>query len=55
MSEIEFTQADEKISGLSVLILTHNEERNIAKCIESLLPLTRSIFVVDSGSDDRTV
>lgn len=40
---------------LSVLILTHNEERNIAKCIESLLPLTRGIFVVDSGSDDRTV
>ena len=40
---------------LSVLILTHNEERNIAKCVESLLPLTRSIYVVDSGSDDRTV
>lgn len=55
MSEIEFTKAGEKISGLSVLILTRNEERNIAKCIESLLPLTRSIFVVDSGSDDRTV
>jgi glycosyltransferase involved in cell wall biosynthesis len=40
---------------LSVLILTHNEERNVAKCIESILPLTRRIFVVDSGSNDRTV
>jgi len=55
MSKIEFAKADEKMSELSVLILTHNEERNIAKCIVSLLPLTRSIFVVDSGSDDRTV
>ena len=39
---------------LSVLILTHNEERNVEKCIESILPLTRSIFVVDSDSTDRT-
>jgi len=55
MPEAEFIKADNKPSGLSVLILTHNEERNIAKCVESLLPLTRAIFVVDSGSDDRTV
>jgi glycosyltransferase involved in cell wall biosynthesis len=40
---------------VSVLILTHNEEKNIAKCIESILPLTQSIYVVDSGSDDGTV
>lgn len=40
---------------ISILILTHNEEKNIAKCVESILPLTRSIFVVDSGSTDRTV
>lgn len=42
-------------AGLSVLILTHNEECNIRKCIESLLPLTFHIFVVDSGSEDATV
>lgn len=40
---------------VSVLILTYNEESNIGKCIESLLPLTKEIFVVDSGSEDRTV
>jgi glycosyltransferase involved in cell wall biosynthesis len=40
---------------LAVLILTHNEEKNIAKCLRSVLPLTRKIYIVDSGSDDRTV
>ena len=55
MSGSEFTEEQVKTAGLSVLILTHNEERNIAKCIESLLPLTHDIFIVDSGSDDRTV
>lgn len=40
---------------LSVLILTHNEEKNIRKCVESVLPLTKSIFIVDSGSDDKTI
>ena len=40
---------------IAILILTHNEELNIAKSIDSLLPLTHRIFVVDSGSTDRTV
>jgi glycosyltransferase involved in cell wall biosynthesis len=52
---VKFKQADVNMNRVSVLILTHNEERNIAKCVESLLPLTHEIFVVDSGSDDRTV
>ena len=43
------------MEALSVLILTHNEEKNIEKCILSLLPLTKNIFVVDSFSDDETV
>ena len=38
-----------------MLILAHNEERNIGKCVESLLPLTSKIFVVDSGSTDATL
>ncbi len=41
--------------SLAVLILTHNEEQNIRKCIESILPLTGRIFIVDSGSTDETV
>lgn len=43
------------MAALSVLILTHNEEKNIDKCIASILPLTPHVFIVDSGSDDRTL
>jgi len=43
------------MSDISVQILTHNEEKNIEKCIQSVLPLTSKIYVVDSGSTDRTV
>lgn len=38
---------------LSVVILTKNEERNIAGCIASV-PFATEIVVVDSGSSDRT-
>lgn len=40
---------------LSVIILTFNEEAHIERCIHSLLPVTDQIFIVDSGSTDRTV
>ena len=43
------------MNQLSVLILTRDEERNIEKCLRSVLPLTTRIFIVDSGSTDRTV
>ncbi|MEZ0542765.1 glycosyltransferase family 2 protein [Fibrella arboris] len=43
------------MSGLSVIILTHNEEKHIARCLASLLPITNQIFIVDSFSTDRTV
>ncbi|MBF6568112.1 MAG: glycosyltransferase family 2 protein [Candidatus Binataceae bacterium] len=39
---------------LSVVILTHNEEPNLAVCLSSLEGLSAEIFVVDSGSVDRT-
>lgn len=42
-------------SNLSVIILTRDEESNIGKCIESILPVTDLIYIVDSGSRDRTV
>jgi glycosyltransferase involved in cell wall biosynthesis len=41
--------------ALSVVIITHNEERNIARCIASVRALSDDIVVVDSGSTDRTV
>jgi glycosyltransferase involved in cell wall biosynthesis len=44
---------------LSVVIITHNEEANIGRTLESVQPLVADgkgeIIVVDSGSTDRTV
>ena len=40
---------------VSVVILTFNEETNIRDCIESILDFTDDIFVVDSGSTDKTL
>jgi len=41
--------------SLSVIVLTHNEEANLPECLESLKGLDCEVFVVDSGSTDRTV
>jgi glycosyltransferase involved in cell wall biosynthesis len=40
---------------LSVLILTANEEKNIAKCLASIASLGAQVYIVDSMSTDRTV
>jgi len=40
---------------LSVIILTFNEELHIERCITSVKPFARRIFVVDSYSTDTTV
>ena len=44
---------------LSVVVITHNEEPNLGRTLESVKPLVRDghgdIIVVDSGSTDRTV
>jgi glycosyltransferase involved in cell wall biosynthesis len=42
------------MENLSVVILTYNEERNITRCIESVLTVASEIVVVDSFSTDRT-
>lgn len=39
---------------LSGVIITYNEERNIEKCLVSLLPVVDEIVVVDSFSTDKT-
>jgi len=39
---------------LSVVILTYNEERNIARCLDSISPIADEIVVIDSFSTDRT-
>jgi glycosyltransferase involved in cell wall biosynthesis len=40
---------------LSVAVITYNEERNIERCLASVVALADDIVVVDSGSTDRTV
>jgi glycosyltransferase involved in cell wall biosynthesis len=44
---------------LSVVLITQNEERNLPRTLESVMPLVRDgqgeIIVVDSGSTDHTV
>ena len=44
---------------ISVALITFNEEANLARTLESVMPLVRDgrgeIIVVDSGSTDRTV
>jgi len=41
--------------GLTVIILTYNEELHLARCIESAARLTPNIVVVDCFSTDQTV
>lgn len=43
------------MQDISVIILTFNEEKHIKRCIDSLLLFTDKIFIIDSGSTDKTV
>lgn len=43
-----------KINGLSAVIITFNEERNIERCLASLVGVADEILVVDSFSTDKT-
>jgi len=40
--------------SISAIIITLNEEKNIARCIESVLNIADEIIIVDSFSTDRT-
>ena len=41
--------------NISAVIIACNEENHIQRCIESILPITKDIILVDSGSTDKTV
>lgn len=43
------------MNGVSAIVITRNEERDISKCLDSLKDLVDEIIVVDSGSTDRTI
>ena len=50
----DFAEAAAKQAPLSVIVITHNEEGNIADCLASV-SFAGEWIVVDSGSTDRTV
>jgi glycosyltransferase involved in cell wall biosynthesis len=39
---------------LSVVIITFNEEKNIARCLDSVKEMADDVVVVDSFSTDKT-
>lgn len=39
---------------LSVSIITFNEEKNIARCLDSVKDIANEIVVIDSNSTDNT-
>lgn len=39
---------------ITALVITYNEERNIARCLQSLLAVSDEILVIDSYSTDKT-
>ena len=39
---------------LSVVIITYNEEKNVGRCLDSVIELADDIVVVDSYSTDKT-
>jgi glycosyltransferase involved in cell wall biosynthesis len=45
----------DSLEPLSFVVLTFNEEKNLNACLNSVADWAREIFVVDSGSTDRTL
>ena len=41
--------------NLSLVLITKNEEKNIAKCLSAVKDLVNEIIIVDSGSTDDTI
>lgn len=44
-----------RMVDLAIVILTHNEERHIARTLDNVAKIARKIFVIDSYSTDSTV
>ena len=40
---------------ISVIVMTNNEEANIGPCLDTIVDWANEVFVVDSGSTDRTL
>jgi glycosyltransferase involved in cell wall biosynthesis len=48
-------RSEDDRAPVAAVVLTHNEERNLSECLASLAGWVEQLFVVDSGSTDRTV
>jgi glycosyltransferase involved in cell wall biosynthesis len=48
-------RSETAVLSLSVIILTFNEEKHIARCIKSIQSLSQNIFIIDSFSTDKTI
>lgn len=44
-----------KSTQISVVLATHNEEKNLAKCLESVKKFASEIIIADGESTDKTV
>ena len=55
MPQLSTADSTMKKGTLDLIVLTYNEEANLAYCLESVRGLARNIFIVDSGSTDHTV
>jgi glycosyltransferase involved in cell wall biosynthesis len=44
-----------RVAPVAAVVLTYNEEKNLADCLRSLEGWVQELFVVDSGSTDGTV
>lgn len=40
---------------VTAIVLTFNEEKNLPECLDSVAPWVENLYVVDSGSTDRTI
>ncbi|MDX2305813.1 MAG: glycosyltransferase family 2 protein [Microscillaceae bacterium] len=54
VNSIKNTNPSSSSISLSAVIITKNEEKNIARCLDSLLGIADEILVVDSFSSDKT-
>ena len=43
------------MSTISLCMIVKNEERHLARCLDSVAELVEEIIIVDTGSTDRTV
>ena len=40
---------------LSIGLITYNEEKNLARTLDSIIEIANEIVIVDSGSTDKTL